>query len=129
MNGPTARVGTFTWVQRTGGQLSPDERRSLLRLLMAAHATNAVGRLSMLVRLNSGRRTLPLPAAVLAAPTSALTRAAEAPAPLLTWSVFAPGGCRRTCSPRSCCSVRGSDSSASSPPPSASRRAGFRAGG
>ena len=80
MSDPTARLGTFTWVQRTGGELSAAERRSLLRPLTAAHATNAVGRLSMLVRLNSGRRTRPVPAALLAAPTSALTCAAEAQA-------------------------------------------------
>jgi hypothetical protein len=44
------------WVDRTDGQLSAAERRSLLRPLARAHAVNAVGRRSMLVRLNSGRR-------------------------------------------------------------------------
>jgi hypothetical protein len=79
MSDPTARLGTHTWVQHTGGQLSAAERRWLLRPLARAHAANAVGRLSMLVRLNSGRRTRVLPA-LLAAPSSVLTRAAEAQA-------------------------------------------------
>jgi hypothetical protein len=76
MNISDARLGTHAWVQLAGGQLSAAERRSLVRPLMAAHATNAVGRLSMLVRLNSGRRTRTLQAP-LVAPITALTRAAE----------------------------------------------------
>ncbi|HYN93554.1 MAG TPA: HD domain-containing protein, partial [Pilimelia sp.] len=79
MNDVTARVGTHTWVQRTGGQLSGTERRSLVGPLVSAHATNTIGRLSMLVRLNSGRRTRISPAQ-LTAPRSALTHAAEAQA-------------------------------------------------
>jgi hypothetical protein len=79
MTAPSARLGTHTWVQRTGGQLSAAECRSLVRPLVAAHATNAAGRLSMLVGVNSGRRTRILPARP-AAPDSALTRAAEAQA-------------------------------------------------
>ena len=49
-------LGTHAWVERTGGQLTAAERRSLLRPLASAHATNAAGRLSMLLRVNSGRR-------------------------------------------------------------------------
>ena len=67
-------VGTHPWVDRTGGQLTRAERRSLLRPLARTHAINAVGRLSMLARLNSGRRAHVDPAA-LVPPSSVLTRA------------------------------------------------------
>jgi hypothetical protein len=68
-------LGTHDWVERTGGQLTGAERRSLLRPLARTHAVNAVGRLSMLVRLNSGRRAQ-LDPARLVPPNTALTRAA-----------------------------------------------------
>ncbi len=68
-------LGTHSWVERTGGQLTGAERRSLLRPLARTHAVNAVGRLSMLTRLNSGRRAHVEPT-LLAPPSSALTRAA-----------------------------------------------------
>jgi HD domain len=68
-------LGTHSWVDRTGGQLSGAERRSLLRPLARTHAVNAVGQLSMLVRLNSGRRAQVDPAELIP-PSSALTRAA-----------------------------------------------------
>src|SRR4029453_13296388 len=51
------------------------ERRSLLGPLARTHVTNAAGRLSMLARLNSGRRAQLTPA-VRAPPGSALPRAA-----------------------------------------------------
>ncbi|MDQ2750985.1 MAG: HD domain-containing protein [Actinomycetota bacterium] len=72
----TAPVGTFDWVAATGGHLSRDERRRLLRPLASTHAVNAVGRASMLIHLNSGRRVHIDPSA-LALPTSPLTAAAE----------------------------------------------------
>ena len=56
MNAAVTDLGTLGWVDRTGGQLSLAERRWLLRPVARAHAANAVGRLSMLARLNSGRR-------------------------------------------------------------------------
>ena len=68
-------LGTRSWVDRTGGQLSGAERRSLLGPLARTHAANAAGRLSMLARLHSGRRAH-LPASLLVPPQSALTRAA-----------------------------------------------------
>lgn len=68
-------LGTYSWVDRTGGQLTGAERRSLLRPLARTHAVNAVGRLSMLARLNSGLRAQIDPAR-LVPPSSALTRAA-----------------------------------------------------
>ncbi len=70
-----ADLGTLGWVERTGGQLTSAERRSLLGPLARTHVTNAVGRLSMLARLNSGRRAQLTPA-LLVPPSSALTRAA-----------------------------------------------------
>ena len=51
-------VGTHAWVTRTGGRLTPAERRSLLRPLARTHVANAAGRLSMLLRVNSGRRAV-----------------------------------------------------------------------
>jgi hypothetical protein len=72
-------VGTYSWVDRTGGQLTGAERRSLLPPLARTHAVNAVGRLSMLARLNTGRRAQVDPAQ-LVPPSSALTQAAVAQA-------------------------------------------------
>jgi hypothetical protein len=72
-------LGTHTWVERTGGMLTAAERRSLLRPLARTHATNAVGRLSMLLRVNSGRRA-PVTDGQRPPPDSVLTRAADAEA-------------------------------------------------
>jgi hypothetical protein len=75
-SGTTATdVGTPSWVARTGGQLSGAERRSLVAPLARTQATNALGRLSMLAHINSGRRTRVAPA-LLAPPSSPLARAA-----------------------------------------------------
>jgi hypothetical protein len=68
-------VGTHSWVDRTGGQLTGAERRALLGPLARTHAINAVGRLSMLARLNTGLRAQVDPARLFP-PSSALTRAA-----------------------------------------------------
>lgn len=76
MTGTATGLGTFSWVDRTGGQLSAAERRSLLRPLAQGLAVNAAGRLLMLVKLNSGRRAQVVPTQLLP-PSSALTRAAE----------------------------------------------------
>src|SRR4051794_15203944 len=75
MNAAVSDLGTRGWVDRTGGQLSGAERRSLLGPLARTHAANAVGRLSMLAGLSSGRRAEVAPS-VLIPPQSALTRAA-----------------------------------------------------
>jgi hypothetical protein len=74
--GTTARPGTMPWSAQTDGQLTSAERRHLLRPLARTHVANGVGRTSMLLRLNSGRRTQ-LPDRTLRTPSSALTRAAE----------------------------------------------------
>lgn len=71
-----ANLGTQSWVEETGGVLTPAERRSLFRPLARTHAFNAVGRLSMLLGINSGRR-VPAGRARRPAPDSVLTRAAE----------------------------------------------------
>ncbi len=70
------RLGTLEWVSRSGGQLTPAERRSLLRPLATTHALNAVGRASMALRLNAGRR-VEVPATAVRRPSSVLTRTAE----------------------------------------------------
>jgi hypothetical protein len=75
MNAAVADLGTLSWVDRTGGQLSGAERRSFLGPVARIHAANATGRLSMLARLNSGRRAQIAPS-LLVPPSSALTRAA-----------------------------------------------------
>jgi hypothetical protein len=69
-------LGTIDWVQQTAGWLSPAEQRQLLRPLVASHVRNAFGRLSMLVRLNPGRRAY-IPSSRLIPPNTVLTRAAE----------------------------------------------------
>ena len=70
------RVGTAPWVERTSGRLTAAERRALLRPLARTHAQNAVGRLRLAVGLAPGRNAY-LPPALLAPPSSVLTRAAE----------------------------------------------------
>ena len=69
-------VGTASWVERTSGRLTAAERRALLRPLARTHAQNAVGRLRLAVGLAPGRNAY-LPPALLAPPSSVLTRAAE----------------------------------------------------
>jgi hypothetical protein len=70
-------LGTHAWVERTGGRLTAAERRRLLRPLARTHAINAAGRLSMLLRVNSGRRRPPATVGWRPLPDSVLTRAAE----------------------------------------------------
>jgi hypothetical protein len=80
MTNPTTRpatdLGTHAWMERTGGLLTAAERRRLVRPLARGHATNAVGRLSMLLRVNSGHRMRAVGGRP-PAPSSVLTRAAE----------------------------------------------------
>ena len=73
MTGSPNDLGTHTWVERTGGLLTAAERRSLLRPLASAQVINVVGRLSMLVGVNTGRRAV-VPAGRLRPPDSVLTR-------------------------------------------------------
>ncbi len=60
---------------RTGGHLQPADTRRLLVDLARAHATNAVGRLTLLAHLHPGRNAY-VPPGRLVPPNSALTRAA-----------------------------------------------------
>jgi hypothetical protein len=76
MNDGRDEPGTVGWVQQTSGWLTPTERRSLLWPLARSHAHNVVGRFSMMVRLNSGRRAH-LAESRLVPPSTVLTRAAE----------------------------------------------------
>ncbi len=76
MNRTPTDLGTLSWVERTGGQLTAAERRSLLLPVARTHATNAIGRLAMLARVSSGRRAQVEPTR-LRVPSSVLTRAAE----------------------------------------------------
>lgn len=69
-------LGTHAWVERTGGRLTAAERRRLLLPLARTHATNAAGRLSMLLRVSPGRRA-PTTTGRRPLPDSVLTRAAE----------------------------------------------------
>ena len=73
---PGSDLGTYPWVERTGGQLTPAERRQLLRPLAAGLAANVAGRFAMLLRVNSGRRIELSAVGARQAPDSVLTRAA-----------------------------------------------------
>ena len=68
-------VGTVTWNRRTGGRLTPDQRRSMVADLLRVHVQNAVGRLRLAAGVEPGRRAHVDPAR-LRPPTSPLTRAA-----------------------------------------------------
>lgn len=69
-------VGTVDWMMRTGGRLDTAGRRRLVADLARVHVENAVGRLSVLVRLNQGRHAY-VPPERLVPPDSPLTRAAS----------------------------------------------------
>lgn len=69
-------VGAFEWTTRTGGRPTPGERRRMVVDLARVHALNAVGRFTLVVRLDRGRRAYVAPDR-LAPPDSPLTRAAE----------------------------------------------------
>lgn len=72
MTETTAPLGTLEWVTATGGRLTTEDVRRLLRPVAAAHAVNVVGRLAMLVRLNAGRR-VDIDVDVLQPPSSPVT--------------------------------------------------------
>ena len=69
-------VGTLDWTTRTGGRLQPAERRRLVADVARVHAANALGRLSVLLRLNRGRHAY-VPPERLVLPDSPLTRASR----------------------------------------------------
>ena len=67
-------VGTLEWTMRTGGRLEPAERRRLVADLARVHVANAVGRLSVLARLNPGRNAYVPPARLVLAGLAADSR-------------------------------------------------------
>ena len=69
-------VGTLEWTRRTGGRLEPGERRRLVADLARVQFRNVIGRFTVLVHLDGGRRAY-VPPARLLPPDSPLTRAAE----------------------------------------------------
>ena len=73
---PAMTVGTIEWTARTGGNLTPAERRRLVADLARVHVGNAVGRLGVLLRMNRGRNAYVAPGR-LAPPDSPLTRASR----------------------------------------------------
>jgi len=72
---PPTQIGTYTWLERTSGALTPRERRQLLGPLAAAHLANAAGRIQGLMGLAPGRRTATVDLGPI--PDSGLAHAAE----------------------------------------------------
>lgn len=72
-------LGTANWTERTCGQLTAADRRSLYGAVARRHAGNAAGRVAMLLHVNSGRH-VDVDFDQLKPPSSALTRVAEAQA-------------------------------------------------
>lgn len=66
------RIGGIRWVERTGGALTPAERRRLVAPILRGQANGLVGRLALML----GRRASSMPD-VPAPPDSLLARAAE----------------------------------------------------
>src|SRR3954449_1592017 len=74
--GPTDPIGSIGWTERTGGALTARECLTLARPLLQGELSILAGRLAMVLRLHSGRRSSIDPAS-LAPPDSALSRDAE----------------------------------------------------
>ncbi|MDN5805141.1 MAG: HD domain-containing protein, partial [Microlunatus sp.] len=66
---------TFDWTRRTGGHLEPGQRHGMVVDLARVLVGNLIGRLSLVARVNRGRKAY-VPARRLLPPDSALTRAA-----------------------------------------------------
>lgn len=79
MRAASTDLGTADWTERTSGQLTPADRRSMFGAVARRHAGNTAGRVSMFLHVNSGRRA-EIDPSELAPPSSELTRAAEAQA-------------------------------------------------
>ena len=74
---PTDPIGSIGWTERTGGVLTARECLTLARPLLRGELSILAGRLAMVLRMHSGRRSSIDPAS-LAPPDSALARDAEA---------------------------------------------------
>src|SRR5215217_5909183 len=73
---PTDPIGSIGWLERTGGVLTARECLTLARPLLRGEPGLLAGRLAMVLRVHSGRRSSIDPAS-LAPPDSALARDAE----------------------------------------------------
>src|SRR5215211_5252155 len=76
---PTDPIGSIGWTERTGGVLTVRECLTLARPLLRGELSILAGRLAMVLRMHSGRRSSIDPAS-LVRPDSALARDAEAAA-------------------------------------------------
>src|SRR3954464_7059765 len=81
---PTDPIGSIGWTERTGGVLTTRECLTLARPLLRGELGILAGRLAMVLRMHSGRRSSIDPA-TLVPPDSALARDAEA-APHALWT-------------------------------------------
>ena len=72
----TDPVGSIGWTERTGGVLTTRECLTLARPLLRGELSILAGRVAMMLRIHSGRRSSIDPASVVA-PDSALARDAE----------------------------------------------------
>src|SRR4051795_5245010 len=73
---PTDPIGTIGWTERTGGVLTARECLTLARPLLRGELSILAGRLAMVLRAHSGRRSSIDPAS-LVPPDSSLARDAE----------------------------------------------------
>src|SRR5947208_3811305 len=73
---PTDPIGSIGWTARTGGVLTARECLTLARPLLRGELSILAGRLAMVLRMHSGRRSSIDPAS-LVPPASALARDAE----------------------------------------------------
>src|SRR5437667_1136786 len=73
---PTDPIGSIGWTKRTGGVLTARECLTLARPLLRGELSILAGRLAMVLRMHSGRRSSIDPAS-LVPPASALARDAE----------------------------------------------------
>jgi HD domain len=69
-------IGSIGWTERTGGVLTPRECLSLARPLLRGELRILAGRLTMALRMHSGRRTAVDPTSIVP-PDSSLARDAE----------------------------------------------------
>src|SRR5204863_9334399 len=69
-------IGSIGWTERTGGVLSARECLTLARPLLRGELSILTGRLAMVLRMHSGRRSSIDPASVVP-PDSALAKDAE----------------------------------------------------
>src|SRR5947199_9937162 len=73
---PTGPIGSIGWTERTGGVLTARECLTLARPLLQGELSILAGRLAMVLRMHSGRRSSIDPAS-LVPPDSTLARDAE----------------------------------------------------